>query len=75
MESLLEHVFRNVLGVEEDRQSEPVKSVSGMSANFREDLPCLIADTMPLGQSSSERRDFRLCCELGENGLRSLPAN
>ncbi|CAJ1398728.1 unnamed protein product [Effrenium voratum] len=39
MESLLEHVFRNVLGVEED-------------------LPCLIADTMPLGQSSYATRQW-----------------
>lgn len=40
MENLLEHVFRNVLGVEQ------------------EDLPCLIADTMPLGQSSYATRQW-----------------
>lgn len=40
MENLLEHVFRNVLGVEQ------------------EDLPCLIADTMPLGQGSYGTRQW-----------------
>eukprot|EP00438_Fugacium_kawagutii_P031294 Skav201232 [mRNA] locus=scaffold4162:70149:92678:+ [translate_table: standard] len=40
MENLLEHVFRHVLGVEQ------------------EDLPCLIADTMPLGQGSYATRQW-----------------
>lgn len=40
LESLWEHTFRNVLGVEQ------------------EDLPCLIADTMPLGQASYAARQW-----------------
>jgi len=40
LESLWEHTFRNVLGVEQ------------------EDLPCLIADTMPSGQSSYSSRQW-----------------
>ena len=69
MENLLEHVFRNVLGVEQEARASPgdgargdsraiiVKycCVSSMGSDLpSEDLPCLIADTMPLGQSRSD---------------------
>eukprot|EP00930_Biecheleria_cincta_P030805 TRINITY_DN21350_c0_g1_i1.p1 TRINITY_DN21350_c0_g1~~TRINITY_DN21350_c0_g1_i1.p1 ORF type:complete len:407 (-),score=85.88 TRINITY_DN21350_c0_g1_i1:166-1386(-) len=40
LESIWEHTFRNVLGVDQ------------------EDLPCLLADTMPLGQASYATRQW-----------------
>lgn len=40
LESIWEHTFRNVLGVDQ------------------EDLPCLLADTMPLGQASYASRQW-----------------
>ena len=49
MENLLEHVFRNVLGVEQEDPGDFGRQLGKLGEV--EDLPCLIADTMPLGQS------------------------